>query len=217
MKISSNNKLNRREFLKVSGVVIAAGGVTCCGLGTLASRSPKIDTPEINYSKEENMSKRILVTYATKAGSTAEIAAKIGEHMSMRGFNVDVVNVKSKPDPKDYQAVILGSCIRMGGWLPEMLDYIKANQLDLNSTQAALFTVHMLNAGDDETSKAARSAYMDKVRELMPGTEEVYFLGSFDFSKLSMLDRFISKMVKAEESDKRDWDKIKNWSETVVL
>ena len=162
------------------------------------------------------MSNRILVTYATKAGSTAEIASKIGEHLSERGFQVDVINVKSKPDPKEYQAVILGSCIRMGGWLPEMLDYIKANQFALNSTQSALFTVHMLNAGDDEASKTARNAYMDKVRALMPGTDEVYFLGAMDFSKLSMLDRLISKMVKAEESDQRDWDKIKSWSSTVI-
>jgi menaquinone-dependent protoporphyrinogen oxidase len=207
----------RREFLKVSGVVVAAGSVTCCGLGALASRSPKVETPELNYGKESNMSNGILVTYATKAGSTAEIAAKIGEHLSARGFAVDVINVKSKPDPKDYQAVILGSCIRMGAWLPEMMDFIKANQFALNTTQAALFTVHMLNAGEDETSKTARTAYMDKVRALMPGTEEVYFLGAMDFSKLSMLDRFISKMVKSVESDQRDWDKIKSWSESVMV
>lgn len=207
----------RREFLKVSGVVVAAGSVTCCGLGALASRSPKVETPELNYGKESNMSNRILVTYATKAGSTAEIAAKIGEHLSARGFAVDVINVKSKPDPKNYQAVILGSCIRMGGWLPEMMDYIKAHQFTLNSMQAALFTVHMLNAGDDETSIVARTAYMDKVRALMPGTEEVYFIGAMDFSKLSILDCFISKMVKSVESDQRDWDKIKKWSETLEI
>ena len=163
------------------------------------------------------MTNRLLVTYATKAGSTAEIAAKIGEHLNERGFSVDVINVKSKPDPKEYQAVILGSCIRMGTWLPEMIDYIKANQVSLNATQTALFTVHMQNAGEDETSKTARTAYMDKVRTLMPGSEEVYFLGSMDFTKLSILDRLISKMVKAEESDQRDWDHIKLWSETVVV
>lgn len=207
----------RREFIKFSGVAIAASSVTCCGLGILTSQSPQIETPELNFGKEKNMSNRILITYATKAGSTAEIAAKIGEHLSVRGFDVDVINVKAKPDPKNYQAVILGSCIRMGGWSPEMVDYIKANQFALNSTQTALFTVHMLNAGDDETRKVARTAYMDKVRALMPGTEEVYFLGVMDFSKLSLLDRFISKMVKAEESDQRDWDKIKIWSESVVI
>ena len=217
MKPNTLSNLSRRDFIKVSGVLMAASSVTCCGLGALASRSPKVETPELNYGKEINMSNRILVTYATKAGSTTEIAAKIGEHLSARGFSVDVIHVKSKPDPKDYQAVILGSCIRMGGWLPEMMDYIQSNQFALNATQAALFTVHMLNAGDDETSKAARTAYMDKVRALMPGKEEVFFLGVIDYSKLSMLDRFISKMVKAEESDRRDWDKIKKWSETVVI
>ena len=197
MKPNTLTNLSRRDFIKVSGVLMAASSVACCGLGALASRSPKVETPELNYGKESNMSNRILVTYATKAGSTAEIAAKIGEHLSARGFSLDVINVKSKPDPKDYQAVILGSCIRMGGWLPEMMAYIQANQFALNATQVALFTVHMLNAGEDETSKAARKAYMDKVRVLLPGTEEVYFLGAMDYSKLSMLDRFISKMVKS--------------------
>jgi len=52
---------------------------------------------------------------------------------------------------------------------------------------------------------------------LMPGTEEIYFLGAMDFSKLSMLDRMISKMVKAEQADQRDWAKIKNWSENLVI
>jgi hypothetical protein len=42
-------------------------------------------------------------------------------------------------------------------------------------------------------------------------------MGAMDFSKISMLDRFISKMVKAEESDQRNWDKIKDWSETLVI
>ncbi|MDO9085062.1 MAG: flavodoxin domain-containing protein [Anaerolineaceae bacterium] len=207
----------RREFLKVTGIVVAGASVTCGGLGALAARSPKVNTPELIFGKEDNMTNRILVTYATKAGSTAEIAAKIGEHLSERGFSVDVINVKSKPDPKEYQAVILGSCIRMGTWLPEMIDYITANQVALNATRTALFTVHMQNAGDDETSKAARSAYMDKVRALMPGSEEVYFLGTMDFTKLSILDRLISKMVKAEESDQRDWDRIKLWSESLVI
>ena len=86
MNANSLSNLSRRDFLKVSGVVIAASSVTCCGLGAMASRSPKVETPELNYGKEINMSNRILVTYATKAGSTAEIAAKIGEHLSERGF-----------------------------------------------------------------------------------------------------------------------------------
>ena len=206
-------RMTRREFLKVTGIVAIAGSVTCCGGGALASRSPEIDTKDLVYGKENKMSKRILVTYATKAGSTADIAAKIGEHFGNRGYEVDVINVNSNPNPSQYDAVILGSCVRMGNWLPDMLKYVETNQTVLQSKQCALFTVHMMNVGEDESSQAARLAYLDKVRGFLPGSEEVYFLGAMDFSKLSMLDRFISKMVKAEESDERDWIKIQQWAE----
>jgi menaquinone-dependent protoporphyrinogen oxidase len=38
-----------------------------------------------------------------------------------------------------------------------------------------------------------------------------------DFSRLSFLDRFIAKMVKAEEADHRDWVKIRNWVPEILV
>jgi menaquinone-dependent protoporphyrinogen oxidase len=162
------------------------------------------------------MNNRILVTYATRAGSTAEIAAAIGETLGERGFTVDVKPVKDKPTLDGYKAVILGSAIRMGNWLPEAVDFVKANQQALNQIPVALFTVHMLNTGDDETSRNARLAYLNPVRPLLPTAEEVYFNGKMDFSRLSFLDRSIAKMVKAVEADQRDWEKITQWAETIL-
>ena len=43
------------------------------------------------------MNNRILVTYATRAGSTAEVAAAIAETLAARGYAVDVKPVKEKP------------------------------------------------------------------------------------------------------------------------
>ena len=74
-------------------------------------------------------------------------------------------------------AVVLGSAIRMGNWLPEAVDFVKANQAALNALPTALFTVHMLNTGDDEASRAARAAYLDAVRPLLNGVETAYFEG----------------------------------------
>lgn len=73
------------------------------------------------------MNKCILVNYATRAGSTAEIAAAIAETLSARGYAVDVKLVKEKPVLDGYIAVVPGSAIRMGNWLPEAVDVVKAN------------------------------------------------------------------------------------------
>lgn len=161
------------------------------------------------------MNNRILVTYATRAGSTAEIAAAIGKQLGQRGYAVDVKPVKARPDLEDYQGIILGSAIRMGSWLPEAVRYVKENQDKINAVPAALFTVHMLNTGDDEESRANRLAYLDKVRPLLDDADEVFFEGKMDFSNLSLFDRFVAKMVDAVEADNRDWERIRGWAAQV--
>jgi len=159
---------------------------------------------------------RILVTYATRAGSTVEVAAAVADSLRQRGYGVDVKPVEEAPDPAGYQAVILGSAIRMGQWLPGAVAFIKRHQPLLNQMPVALFTVHMLNTGDDEPSQTNRHAYLNSVRPLLNNPEEVYFAGKMDFSRLTFLDRLIAKMVKAVESDNRDWDEIRGWTPEIL-
>ncbi|RCK73704.1 MAG: Protoporphyrinogen IX oxidase, oxygen-independent, HemG [Anaerolineae bacterium] len=211
----TKSTLSRRDFLKLGSLTMGAAVFTCCGAGYLATLSPPVSTPELNFGKENQMNQSVLITYATRAGSTAEIAAVMGEVMAARGFNVQVVPVKEKPSLTGYDCVLIGSAIRMGKWLPEAVDFVKENQRVLNQMPIALFTVHMLNLAEDETSRAARFAYLQEVRPLLNHAEEVYFAGKMDFSRLSFLDRLIAKMVKAVESDQRDWDKIQNWAKAV--
>jgi menaquinone-dependent protoporphyrinogen oxidase len=206
---------SRRDFLKVAGVTLGASALTCSGLGYAATRTPEFETPELSYAKDNVMNNRILVTYATRAGSTVEVAAAIGESLNKRGFAVDVKPVNEKPKLANYQAVLMGSAVRMGSWLPEAVDFVKTNQQALNKMPVALFTVHLLNTGDDEASRNTRTAYLDIVRPLLNQAEEVYFAGKMDFARLSFLDKFIAGMVKAVEADQRDWDKIRNWAPAI--
>lgn len=212
----SDKKISRRNFLKVAGITLAATTVTCVGLGYAATLTPKIETPELVFEKDKNMTDHILVTYATRAGSTSEIATAIGEAISKRGFAVDVKPIKEKPSLQGYRAVLMGSAIRMGSWLPEAADFIKANQQELKQMPVALFTVHMQNTGEDEASRTARLAYLGAIRPLLNQAEEVYFTGKMELSRLSFFDRSISKMLKAKDEDLRDWNKIRSWVPAIL-
>ena len=209
-------KISRRDFLEAAGLGLAVTTVACSGLGYAATRVPEVENPVYVFGKDDPMTKRILVTYATRAGSTAEIAATIGNTLSERGFSVDVKPVKDLSSLNGYQAAILGSAIRMGNWLPEAVEFVKTNQQALNQMPVSLFTVHMLNTGDDETSRSARLAYLNAVHPMLSSAEEVFFSGKMDFSRLSFMDRTIAKMVKAVESDQRDWGKIRQWAKTTL-
>lgn len=161
------------------------------------------------------MTKQILVTYATRAGSTAGVADFIGAELRCRDLDVVIQPVTASPDPGMYEAFIMGSAIRMANWLPEMVEFIKAKQSVLRSHPVALFTVHILNTGVDETSRAARLAYLNSVRPLLNPVDEVYFAGSIELETLSFVDRLMVKMVKSPIGDFRDWDGIRAWSSAI--
>ncbi|MCK7530831.1 MAG: flavodoxin domain-containing protein [Marinilabiliales bacterium] len=82
--------------------------------------------------------------------------------------------------------------------------------------QVALFTVHILNTGADETSRAARLAYLNAVRPFVNPVDEVFFAGRIDLETLSFVDRLMVKMVRSPIGDFRDWDGIRAWSAAIL-
>ena len=163
------------------------------------------------------MKTKILVAYATRAGSTAQIADSIGQAMSAQGTAVDVMPLKNVSSLNGYHAVVLGSAIRIGGWLPEAVKFVEKHKDELSQMPTAFFAVHLLNLGDDEASRQARLAYLDSVRKLVKPDQEAFFAGVGDWSRVSFLEGLMGKMVKAPEGDFRNWAAIRAWAEGLGL
>ena len=62
---------------------------------------------------------RILVTYASKYGATAEIAEKIGQLLRQEDLQADVLPVNRVGNLTQYKAVIIGSAVYIGRWRKE--------------------------------------------------------------------------------------------------
>lgn len=165
------------------------------------------------------MNGHILVTYATRTGSTVGVASAIAETLGQRGFAVDVKPVKDNPSPAGYQAVLIGSAVNGANWLPEAIEYVRANQTDLQQAPVALFCVHIMNTGDDEKSLQKRQAYLKEVRPLLGSAEEAYFAGlGLNPADSSGFERWIYRTFKiGPEGDCRDWNKINGWAKSVEL
>ena len=62
-------------------------------------------------SRPEISTTRILIGYASAYGSTKGVAMKIGEHLSIAGFEVDVRPIDEVESIDGYGAAIIGSAI----------------------------------------------------------------------------------------------------------
>ncbi len=181
----------------------------------IATRQPEIQFPEAVTYGEKTMKTKILVAYATRAGSTAQIADKIGQVLAAQGVAVDVMPLKNVSIINSYHAVVLGSAVRIGGWLPEAVKFVEKNKDELSQMPTAFFAVHLLNLGNDEASRQARLAYLDSVRKLVKPNQEAFFAGVGDWKRVSFLEGLMGKMVKAPEADLRDWEAIRSWAEAL--
>ena len=83
----------------------------------------------------------ILVAYASRAGSTREVAEAIGQTLSEHGARAEVRSVTDITDLRPYRAVILGSAVHAGKWLPEAVKFVERYRTDLLRTPLVYFLV----------------------------------------------------------------------------
>lgn len=211
-----DSSISRRRFLVATGGVLAASTLLCGGATVLGAQTPAIAYVHTSCGKEINVNK-ILVAYASKCGSTGEVAQAIGQTLCAHGATVDVRRVEEVGDVTSYDVFVVGSAIRMGAWLPQAKNFVETNAARLRAAPTAFFTVHMLNLDDSEESKMARAAYVAPVHAILEPQAEAFFAGKLEMSKMSFLDRMISKMMKAKDEDKRDWNAIAAWADQILL
>jgi menaquinone-dependent protoporphyrinogen oxidase len=154
----------------------------------------------------------VLVAYASRCGSTAEIAKAVAGDLGARGFSIELRSIDKVAAVNGYQAVVLGSAVRFGKWLPESVDFVKRNRAGLTAVPTAFFTVHLMNTGADEKSRKARMAYLDPVHAVMRPSVETFFAGKMDLARLTFAERLLGKIMKASNEDRRDWPAIHAWA-----
>ena len=89
----------------------------------------------------------VLVGYASAHGSTRQIAERVGSIGSAAAASRSASSRSaSLHDLEPYDAVVLGSAIHHGAWLPEATEVVRANAEVLAAKPVWLFSVGMVAA-----------------------------------------------------------------------
>jgi menaquinone-dependent protoporphyrinogen oxidase len=151
----------------------------------------------------------VLVTYATKMGATASIAAAIGIELRAAGFTVDVHEIGAVQAVTPYDAVVLGSAIYQGRWLPEAVRFLRRHGQLLRSRSVWLFHSGPLGASrrqdqpvPADVQRLARELSAPPVKTFAGNLRADVVLHSTDLERLV--------------GDSRDWTDVRTWSRQIA-
>jgi len=219
---------DRRLFLKTLGII---PGVIFLGGGLLLppkSMAGVIDNvideyiyrrqrplPEFKFGNQEKGEKRILVAYASKYESTAEVSKVIGERVYGTGtVAVDVIPLERVGAVDGYDGVIIGSPIYYERWREEAIVFVRRHRETLKLLPVAYFMLCMTMRIASEENKAQARGYIDEVVKGIPEIRPVdigLFAGYIDRRKTVWLLRNYLRTRKFYTGDFRNWNAIRDW------
>jgi len=159
------------------------------------------------------MSASILVAYATKYGSTQEVAEAVATTLREGGQTVDCQPVKKVRSLDGYGAVVLGAPLYMFRWHGDAKGFLSRHRQALLERPVAVFALGPFH--DDAKEQQDARAQLDK--ELLkfpwfaPVTIEILG-GKFDPTTLSFPYNLIPALKQMPPSDVRDWAAIRAWA-----
>ncbi len=164
------------------------------------------------------MSKKVLVLYASKYGSTKEMAERIGQTFIESGMTTTIKNIKEAESPEEYDVIIIGSAVYVGKWRGEASKYLKKYQEILARKKVWFFSSGPTGVGDPQelTEGWKFPAGLADVTKRINPVDIALFHGAVDIKKLGFLMKWMVKKVKAPIGDFRKWDQVDIWAANIA-
>jgi menaquinone-dependent protoporphyrinogen oxidase len=162
-------------------------------------------------AKEETMSRPVLVAYASKHGSTAEVAEVVASTLVERGLTVDVRAATEVDDLSRYGGVVLGGALYMGRLHADGRRFLRHHRAALAAVPFAVFAMGPGSLGEKDVagSRAQLERALAAVPEVVPFAVAI-------FGGVIQREELHFPFNRMPETDARDWDAIHVWAESLA-
>lgn len=160
---------------------------------------------------------KILVAYASKRGSTAEIAEAVAEAIARTGHDVDCRPAAEVRALGRYDAVILGSAVYMKRWRPEARRFLRHHATELAARPFWIFSSGPVG----DPIQTAEPAWLEPAKVVAQAARlgargHVVFGGRLPAEPHTFVERAMVRNTPPQYRDRRDWDEIRDWAEGVA-
>jgi menaquinone-dependent protoporphyrinogen oxidase len=163
----------------------------------------------------------VLVAYASAYGSTKGIAIALAEVLRDEGLVVDLRPMDEVSSLAEFGAVVLGSAIHGGTWLPPAAAFIEEHADELAQRPVWLFSVS--SVGDTSSVFGRRVA--DAMRRMRSEPAQITkwrtqwsmrghrnFAGVVERSHWGLVGTVFIRALGGTYGDHRDWRDIRRWA-----
>jgi menaquinone-dependent protoporphyrinogen oxidase len=158
---------------------------------------------------------QVLVAYASKRGSTAEIAQVIADTLRRAGLDVDCTPVDDVAAVAPYDAVVLGSAVYIKRWRGDAKHFLRKHANELADRPFWVFSSGPVGGpSDDDPAWTEPRRVLEKVEEL-DARDHVVFGGALPAEPHGIMAKAMADEVPPEYRDRRDWDAIRSWAEGI--
>ena len=144
----------------------------------------------------------VLVTAASRHGSTAEIAQALADGLARRGVAVEVRDPRDVPDGAGHDAVVLGSAVYAGRWCRDARALAARLAASPSPPPVWLFSSGPVGDPPRPVEDPPDAAV---VTALTSAVAHRTLSGRLDRRRLGPLERAVVRVVRAVDGDVRDW------------
>ncbi|MFJ8962540.1 flavodoxin domain-containing protein [Lentzea sp. NPDC102401] len=162
---------------------------------------------------------KVLVAYATAAGSTVGVATRIAAVLRTYGHVVATYGVDEITEADGYDAYVVGSAVHDQAWLPSGAAFLARERRTLQGKPVWLFSVGLPDSLRGPLRRWAgleEPTILAHLREDVRPVEHRLFSGVVRADMLGKIGSLVFRAVGGRFGDFRDWQEIEQWAADIA-